>query len=39
VAQRFAKALLNDAKTVRLDSHLIALYMLRIQPCQQTTTP
>lgn len=33
--KHFAKALLKDTKTDRLDSHLIALYLLRMQPRQQ----
>jgi transposase len=36
--KHFAKALLRDAKTDRLDSHLIALYLLRMQPRAQAPT-
>ena len=36
--KHFAKALLKDAKTDRLDSHLIALYLLRMQPQAQAPT-
>jgi transposase len=37
--KHFAKALLKDAKTDRADSHLIALFLLRMQPKPMAPTP
>lgn len=37
--KHFGKALLKDAKTDRLDSHLIALFLLRMQPRAQAVQP
>ncbi len=37
--RHFAKVLLRDAKTDRLDSHLIAMFVLRMQPAARADMP